>query len=43
MKKKMIQTKKNTWKMKRKLESEDWLSILVCVLIFILVIIQVMR
>lgn len=43
MKKKMIQTKKNTWKMKRELESEDWLSILVCVLIFILVIIQVMR
>lgn len=43
MKKKMIQTKKNTWKMKRKLESEDWLSILVCVLIFIVVIIQVMR
>lgn len=43
MKKKIIQTKKNTWKMKRKLESEDWLSILVCVLIFILVIIQVMR
>lgn len=43
MKKKIIQTKKNTWKMKRKLESEDWLSILVCVLIFIVVIIQVMR
>lgn len=42
MKKIMIQ-KGNKWKLKNKLEAEDWLSIIVVVLVFILVLVNVMR
>lgn len=42
MKKIMIQ-KGNKWKLKNKLEAEDWLSIIVIVLVFILVLVNVMR
>lgn len=43
MKKKIVRTKKNTWKMKWTLEAEDWLSILISVFVLVFVIIQVMR
>lgn len=42
MKKTMIQ-KGNKWKLKNKLEAEDWLSIITVVLVFILVLVNVMR
>lgn len=42
MKKIMIQ-KGNKWKLKNKLEAEDWISIIVVVLVFILVLVNVMR
>ena len=42
MKKIMIQYG-NKWKLKNKLEAEDWLSIIVVVLVFILVLVNVMR
>lgn len=42
MKKIMIQ-KGNKWKLKNKLEAEDWFSIIVVVLVFILVLVNVMR
>lgn len=42
MKKNMIQ-KGNKWKLKNKLEVEDWFSIITVVLIFILVLVNVVR
>ena len=42
MKKIMIQ-KGNKWKLKNKLEAEDWLLIIVVVLVFILVLVNEMR
>ncbi len=42
MKKIMIQ-KGNKWKLKNKLEAEDWISIIIVVLVFILVLVNVMR
>lgn len=42
MKKIMIQ-KGNKWKLKNKLEAEDWLSIIVVVLVFILILVNMMR
>lgn len=42
MKKIMIQ-KGNKWKLKNKLESEDWISIIIVVLVFILVLVNMMR
>jgi len=42
MKKIMVQ-KGNKWKLKNKLEAEDWLSIIVFVLVFILVLVNVLR
>ena len=42
MKKIMIQ-KGNKWKLKNKLEAEDWISIIIVVLIFILVLVNVLR
>ena len=42
MKKTMIQ-KGNKWKLKNKLEAEDWLSIITVVLVFILVLVNVLR
>lgn len=43
MKKKIIQIKPNKWKLKNKLEIEDWFSIILAVLIFILVLVNIMR
>lgn len=42
MKKIMIQ-KRNKWKLKNKLEAEDWISIIIVVLVFILVLVNMMR
>lgn len=42
MKKIMIQKGKK-WKLKNKLEAEDWFSIIVVVLVFILVLVNMMR
>lgn len=41
--KKIIIQKKNKWKLKNKLEAEDWISIILAVLIFILVLVNIMR
>ena len=43
MKKKIVQTKKNTWKLKNKWDTEEWVTLTVFVLIFVLVLIQVLR
>lgn len=42
MKKIMIQ-KGNKWKLKNKLEAEDWISIIIVVMVFILVLVNMMR
>lgn len=42
MKKTMIQNE-NKWKLKNKLEAEDWLSIITVALVFILVLVNVIR
>lgn len=42
MKKIMIR-KGNKWKLKNKLEAEDWISIIIVVLVFILVLVNMMR
>ena len=41
--KKIIIQKEKKWRLKNKLETEDWISIIVVVLVFILVLINVMR
>lgn len=41
--KKIIIQKGNKWNLKNKLEAEDWLSIIVVVLVFILVLVNMMR
>lgn len=41
--KKIIIKKWNKWKMKNKLEAEDWISIIIVVLVFILVLVNMMR
>ena len=43
MKKKIVQTKKNTWKLKNKWDMEEWLTLIIVVLIFVLVLVQVLR
>ena len=43
MKKKIVQTKKNTWKMKNKLDMEEWVTLTIFVLIFVLALVQVLR
>lgn len=43
MKKQIVQTKKNTWKMKNKWDMEEWLALIIVVLIFVLVLVQVLR
>ena len=43
MKKKIVQTKKNTGKMKNKWDMEEWVTLTIFVLIFVLVLIQVLR
>ena len=42
MKKIMIQ-KGNKWKLKNKLKTEDWFSIILAVLILILILVNIMR
>lgn len=41
--KKIIIQKGNKWKLKNKLETEDWFSIIIAVLVFILVLVNIMR
>ena len=43
MKKKIVQTKKNTWKLKNKWDVEEWVTLIIFVLIFVLVLVQVLR
>lgn len=43
MKKRIVQTKKNTWKLKNKWDMEEWLALTIFVLIFVLVLVQVLR
>ena len=43
MKKKIVQTKKNTWKIKNKWDKEEWVTLIIFVLIFVLVLVQVLR
>ena len=43
MKKKIVQTKKNTWKMKNKLDMEEWVTLTIFGLIFVLALVQVLR
>ena len=43
MKKKIVQTKKNTWKMKNKWDKEEWITLTIFVLIFVLALVQVLR
>ena len=44
MKKKIVQTKKNTWKLKNKWGMEEWVTTLtIFVLIFVLALVQVLR
>ena len=43
MKKKIVQTKKNTWKLKNEWYKEEWVTLTIFVLIFVLVLIQVLR
>ena len=43
MKKKIVQTKKNTWKLKNKLDMEEWVTLTIFVLIFVLALVQVLR
>ena len=42
MRKIMIR-KGNKWKLRNKLEAEDWISIIIVVLVFILVLVNMMR
>ena len=43
MKKKIVQTKKNTWKLKNKWDVEEWVTLTIFVLIFVLALVQVLR
>lgn len=43
MKKRIVQTKKNTWKMKNKWDIEEWVTLTIFVLIFVLALVQVLR
>lgn len=43
MKKKIVQTKKNTWKLKNKWGMEEWVTLAIFVLIFVLALVQVLR
>ena len=43
MKKRIVQTKKNTWKMKNKWDMEEWVTFTIFVLIFVLALVQVLR
>lgn len=43
MKKKIVQTKKNTWKLKNKWGTEEWFTLIIVALIFVLVLVQVLR
>ena len=43
MKKKIVQTKKNTWKLKNKWGMEEWVTLTIFVLIFVLALVQVLR
>lgn len=43
MKKKIVQTKKNTWKLKNKWDMEEWVTLTIFVLIFVLAVVQVLR
>lgn len=43
MKKKIVRAKKNTWKLKWKLETEDYLAILISVLVCIFIAVQCVR
>ena len=43
MKKKIVQTKKNTWKMKNKWDMEEWATLTIVILVFVLALVQVLR
>ena len=43
MKKRIVQTKKNTWKLKNKWGMEEWVTLTIFVLIFVLALVQVLR
>lgn len=40
---KIMIRKGNKWKLRNKLEAEDWISIIIVVLVFILVLVNMMR
>ena len=41
MKKKIVKTKKNTWKMKTKFDVEDWLSVMLIVIVVSMILIKI--
>lgn len=41
MRKKMVRTRKNTWKLKNSLDVEDWLSIIMTVIVVLMILIKV--
>ena len=43
MKKKIVQTKKNTWKLKNKWDMEERVTLTIFVWIFVLALVQVLR
>ena len=43
MKKKIVKTKKNTWKMKNKWDMEEWLTLIIVVMVIFLVLVQALR
>ena len=41
MRKKMVRTRKNTWKLKNSLDAEDWLSIILTIIVVLMILIKI--
>lgn len=41
MRKKMVRTRKNTWKLKNSLDVEDWLSVIMAIIVVLMIMIKI--
>ena len=41
MRKRMVRTRKNTWKLKNRLDVEDWLSIIMAIVVVSMILIKI--
>lgn len=41
MRKRMVRTRKNTWKLKHRLDVEDWLSVIMAIIVVSMIMIKI--